>query len=210
MIDRGEIWRRRLWVWVPALLFFLANAAAFSVYRLGYAGTVQGLDANLKSRAEELQRLEAERQNLETLVNRVKTNREQVRQLYDERLATRSQRLTAVTAEFKDLARKAGLEPKEISYKQEEIPEYGLVKRLFVFPVEGTYPELRKFINLLELSPSFLTLENVNLRSGGEDGPELSIDLTISTVFVREAEAGQELPGTAGTRPAADDEEEGE
>jgi hypothetical protein len=207
MIDRGEIWRRRLWVWLPALIFFLANAAAFSVYRLGYAGTVQGLDANLEARGEELKRLEAERKELEVLIQRVKTNREQVRQLYNERLATRSQRLTAITAEFRDLARKAGLEPKEISTKEEEIPEYGLVRRSFIFPVEGTYPELRKLINLLELSPSFFILENANLRSGGEDSPELRIDLTISTLFAREPTAGQELPGTAGTRPAVAEEE---
>ena len=28
MRSREEIWRLRLWVWVPALLFFLANATA--------------------------------------------------------------------------------------------------------------------------------------------------------------------------------------
>ena len=38
MRSRGEIWRQRLWIWLPALLFFLANATAFSVYKLGYAG----------------------------------------------------------------------------------------------------------------------------------------------------------------------------
>ncbi len=30
MRSPGEIWRLRLWVWVPALLFFLANATAYT------------------------------------------------------------------------------------------------------------------------------------------------------------------------------------
>ena len=45
MTSGDEIWRQRLWVWLPALVFFLANASAFTVYRLGYAGNVQLLDA---------------------------------------------------------------------------------------------------------------------------------------------------------------------
>src|SRR5262249_7156107 len=49
-------------------------------------------------------------------------------------------------------------------------------KRSFVFEVDGTYLDLRKFINLLELSDSFLTLEAVSLsergrRSGSEAPP---------------------------------------
>ena len=47
MRDRSEIWRLRAWVWLPALLFFLANAVAFSVYRFGYAGQVKSLEADL-------------------------------------------------------------------------------------------------------------------------------------------------------------------
>ena len=40
MSNGDVIWRQRLWVWLPALVFFLANAAAFSVYRFGFAGDV--------------------------------------------------------------------------------------------------------------------------------------------------------------------------
>lgn len=206
MTDRGEIWRRRLWVWLPALLFFLANAAAFSVYRLGYAGQVQRLEADLEEQKGELKKQQMQRQELEMLINRVRTNREQVRQLYAERLAPRRQRLTAVTAEVRELAAKAGLSPQEISYPEAEIEDFGLVERSFIFTVGGTYPELRKFINLLELSPSFLTLKSATLTSGGEEGPELRMSLTISTLFAREPGEGQELPGPV---PAAAEPEEG-
>lgn len=191
MTNPGAIWRQRLWVWLPALLFFLANGVAFAVY-LGYAGRVERLNSQLEDQDKQIAQLTAKRKGLETLVNRVRTNGEQVRRLYSERFAPRSQRLTRLNDEVKSLARKAGLEPGTLSYPEEEIDEYGLIKRSFDFSVEGTYAELRKFINLLELSSYFLTLEGVTLSGGDDRGPELRMDLSLSTLFTREP--GDELP----------------
>jgi len=191
MTDPYEIWRRRLWVWLPAALFFLANASAWTVYKLGYAGQVEGVEQSLADRTRQRETLLAQRREHEALVERVRTNRAQVVELYDERFSTRRHRLTAVTAEIKDLAGKAGLAPSSFAYPEEEIEDYGLVKRSFVFSVEGTYVELRKFINLLELSPSFLTVEQVQL-AGTAEGPELRISMIVSTLFSSEASPGGE------------------
>lgn len=185
MTSFGEIWRQRLWVWLPALLFFLLNAAAFSVYRLGYAGRVQSLEASLENRREELGKLEAESRQEEALLNRIRTNQADRARLY-QMFSTRSRRLTSVNTEVKSLARKAGLNPRAFNYGEEEVEQYGLIKRSFSFGVEGTYVELRQFINLLELSPSFLTLEDVTLAEGtGDEGPDLRMTLMLSTLFTQ-------------------------
>ncbi|HWM91625.1 MAG TPA: hypothetical protein VN493_12735 [Thermoanaerobaculia bacterium] len=198
MKDHSEIWRLRLWVWLPALLFFLANAVAFSIYRFGYAGQVQSLEADLGEVQQQLQPQSIRRKELENRLQRARAAETAVRQLYDERFATRSQRLTAVTAEVKDLANKAGLNPRSFSYPEQAIEDYGLVKRSFIFSVAGTYAELRQFLNLLEITDSFLTLEAVTLsESGGEQGPELQMNLTISTLFSQET--GPEEAGAART-----------
>jgi Tfp pilus assembly protein PilO len=185
MTSGDEIWRQRLWVWLPALVFFLANASAFTVYRLGYAGNVQSLGRDIEGQKDELKKLQAERTELAQRIGRVAENRRQVDGLY-QRFATRRQRLTDVTAEVQSLARKAGLDPsRSISYPEQEIEDYGLVKRSFVFSVDGNYVDLRKFLNLLELSDSFLTLEDASLSESSK-GPELRINLTLSTLFTRE------------------------
>lgn len=184
----GEIWRQRLWVWVPALVFFLLNAVAFSVYRLGYAGRVERLDDDIAAQEQQLQTLSGQKRELETMIARVGTNDQQVEQLYAERLAPRSRRLTGITAEVKRLAQQAGLVAPGFSYPEEEIENYGLIKRSFIFSVEGTYPELRKLISLIEVSPSFLTIEEITV-SGGGDGPDLKIDLSLSTLFADEGGA---------------------
>lgn len=196
MKDQSEIWRLRLWVWVPALLFFLANAVAFSVYRFGYADQVQSLEADLGEAQKELQPQTVRRKELERLLQRANAAEVAVGQLFAQQFSTRSQRLTRVTTEVKSLARKAGLNPRTFSYPQDVIEDYGLVKRSFIFSVDGTYLELRQFLNLLEHSESFLTLESVTLsESSQEQGPELRMNLKISTLFAEEA--GPEEVGAA-------------
>jgi Tfp pilus assembly protein PilO len=184
MNHHDEIWRQRLWIWLPALLFFLANAGAFTVYRLGYAGNVQSLAEDIDTQKDELKKLQATRAGLETLIARADANRRQVDTLYD-RFATRRQRLTEVTAEVQSLARKSGLDPHSISYPEQEIEDYGLVKRSFVFTADGNYLSLRKFLNLLELSDSFLTLEDASVSETSK-GAELRMSLTLSTLFTKE------------------------
>ncbi|HEX7184978.1 MAG TPA: hypothetical protein VF756_24335 [Thermoanaerobaculia bacterium] len=200
MKNPSEIWRQRLWVWVPALVFFLANATAFTVYRFGFSDRVHSLEEDLDREQKELAPLAARRQELERLLALSRRNQQEIARLYSESFATRSQRLTAVTAEVKSLARKAGLDPQTLTYPQQDIEEYGLVKRSFAFPVEGTYLELRRFINLLELSSSFLTLEEVQLAGGGgdEEGAELRMTLRLSTLFA--LEPGEAPPAGASRR----------
>lgn len=192
MKDQSEIWRQRLWIWLPALLFFLANATAFTIYRLGYAGQVQSLEANLEEVDKQLAPETQKSRILEQRLQKAKATEVGVRRLYDDVFATRSERLTRITTEVRTLARKAGLNPRTIAYPQREIEDYGLTKRSFVFPVDGTYVELRQFLNLLELSDSFLTLESITLsEEGSEEGPELRMNLTLSTLFAEEPGAGE-------------------
>lgn len=189
MRSRGEAWRLRVWVWAPALVFFLVNAAGFIVYRLGYSGRVAALEGTLTRQEKDLRDLETQKKELQTQLTRVSINERQVRQLYIDRLATRSQRVTRFTSEVRSLASKAGLEPRAYSYPEEDIDDYGLIKRSSIFQVDGTYAELRQFLNFLEASRSFLTVEEIHLAGASGGGPELRIDIAISTLFAREAEA---------------------
>jgi len=180
-----DLWRQRAWVWVPALVFFLANLTAWSVYQLGYAANLKSLEGELTSQKHELATLKGRQAEADSLLRRADLNRQRVAALYEESFSTRKRRLTEVTAELIDLARRAGMTPTSLSYPEQEIQDYGLIKRSFVFTVNGTYLELRKFIDLLELSDSFLTLENVQL-SQDPKGSELRISLRLSTLFAKE------------------------
>jgi len=205
---RGEIWRQRLWIWLPALLFFLANVGAFAVYKLGYAGRVESLQEELDTQRQTLGQLAAQQRASQAMLTRVQTNEQQVAQLYADRLSPRSRRLTAITTEVKAMAKKAGLEPRAFSYPEEEIQKFRLIKRSYIFSVKGTYSELRRFISQLEASRSFISLDEVTVNSNDSSGAELSISLKLSTLFARGAEEGvpaladPSLNGAAAVSPA--------
>jgi hypothetical protein len=137
-------------------------------------------------------------------------NRRLVDEFYRERLSTRRQRLTQVTEEVKSLARRAGLDPRSITYPEEPIEGFAVVERKFVFSVDGSYAELRNFINFLELSPSFLTLKKVELAGDRRGGGELSISLELATLFAVElsesapARAAAPAPEPAAAAPAGE------
>lgn len=189
MDPRHQVWRQRLWLWLPALLFFLLNLGVLSVYHLAFAGRSLGIRGQIERRTAEAAELEARRLKLEGLYQSARSTEEKVTSLYDSRFSTERDRLTRVIAEVKDLARRAGLQPDTITYPEEQIEDYGLVKRSFVFTVEGTYDGFRRFLNLLELSDSFLTVEQVSLSEGGDRTPGLRIALGLSTLFKAEPAA---------------------
>jgi len=165
---RGDIWRQRLWVWATALAFVALNGIGLLVYLFAYSDRVKTLELDLRDQGKRLADVRAARLHSEDLLRQARVNRERILQLYDEHFSTRRRRLTGVTAEVKDLAKRAGLVPRSITYPEEQIQQYGLIKRSFIFSVDGTYTDLRKFINLLELSDSFLTLEDASLAEEGQ------------------------------------------
>jgi Tfp pilus assembly protein PilO len=171
---RGDIWRQRLWVWAAALAFVALNGIGLLVYLFAYSDRVNTLEVELRDQGKRQADVHAAHLHSEDVLRQARVNRERILQLYDEHFSTRRRRLTGVTAEVKDLAKRAGLVPRSITYPEEQIQQYGLIKRSFIFSVEGTYADLRKFINLLELSDSFLTLEDAALAEEGSRGANRS------------------------------------
>jgi len=203
---RGDIWRQRLWVWATALAFVALNGIGLLVYLFAYSDRVQTLEVDLRDQGKRQADVHAAHLHAEDLMHQARVNRERILQLYDEHFSTRRRRLTGVTAEVQDLARRAGLVPRSINYPEEQIQQYGLIKRSFVFSVEGTYADLRKFINLLELSDSFLTLEDISLaeegqRRGGVNRSGFSASAGFSQPAAAPARPG--VPGVPGVPVAA-------
>lgn len=158
-----EIWRQRVWVWSVALGFLLANCFGLLIYKVGYSDRVKTLRGEVAEQNKELADARAQFAQQNDLLRQARVNRQGILRLYDDNFSTRRRRLTGVTAEVRMLASRAGLTPRSINYPEEQIQQYGLIKRSFIFSVEGRYADLRKFINLLELSDSFLTLESISL-----------------------------------------------
>ena len=178
----GGAWRAYTRWWVPALAFLLANLVLLSAYRLVLAGQAQLNSSRVERSQTELNRLAGERKRLAESGARLRASQDAIDLFFTERLASENVRLTRILAEVRELATRSGLDPTNVNYGKEEIDDHGLLRRSIEFSVEGTYLEFRRFVNLLELSDSFLVLERVGLR-GDEDGPDLRITVGVSTLF---------------------------
>lgn len=182
---------RRMWIWLTPLVFLLANLVALVIYHAVFADRAAVSQSRLEEAEGRLESLQHQRERLESSLQKVEDIRHRVVQLYDSDLASEEQRLTTILREVKRMAREANLEPQTTSYPTQELEAYGLTKRSFVFTVQGTYFDLRKLINSLELSDYFLTLEDVSLSESGNRGnARLTISLRLSTLF---AEPGAAL-----------------
>ena len=185
-MSRGpQLWWERRWLWLPAALFVLVGLLMLLGYELALAGRL-GLQAGaITSRQEELEELQKRRRETEALVERARTTRSAIDELYGQRLGSEAARLTAVMLEVKQLARKAGLSGIEaINYADEAVKDLPLNKKSITFSAQGSYAQLRGFINLLELSPSFMSLDEIRVQ--GEEGGRLRLQVRLSTMFLEE------------------------
>lgn len=182
-------WRRHPRLWVPAAVFLVVMLGFLATYRLVLAEEAELGRGMLERREAELTRVRNSRAELENVWERAKGTEEGLANFYAERLATEAQMLTTVIAKVKEMAAQAGLDPAAINYEKDAIGRQDLVQRTLIFGVEGTYPQLRRLINFLELSESFLILEEISLRSADDAGGRLGIDLKISTLFAEDIPA---------------------
>lgn len=181
------VWKREWRLWLPALVLVLLNLGAFVVYRTLYAGGAQARERRVQRARMSHEQLVKQREWAQNLARRTEQTQRRLAHLYGNRFKTEEQRITKVIAEVKALAERAGLDPPAIRYPDEPISSYGLIKRSIVFGVDGTYLALRRFINFLELTDSFVTLEEIRpSENSSARGSRLSINLEVSTLFLED------------------------
>jgi type IV pilus assembly protein PilO len=192
-----QLFKEKFWAWLLPLAFLVVNLGLLSTYRTVYAGRVVQLEHDLSRQSEIVRGLEEARRELDDLRQRAEESRRGVEILYRDFFSTKNQRLTDVIREVEDLARRSGMLPDAVSYPEQNIEDHGLIKKSFVFSVTGDYVSLRKLINFLELSDSYLVLESISVNeTGGPTPAQLSISMRISTLFSEHAVTAPESPQT--------------
>ncbi len=190
-------WRRRVWIWLPPALAL----AAATLYLVSLQRGARSQGASLGARLEVAQRehgqARAAVERLEKLDAAAQATRAQMARFMEEKFATEGGRFTSLVREIKQLAEHAGLDPREIGYPEEAYADLGLVRRSFVFSVQGSYVNLRAFLYLLELSPSYVTVDSIELRElAGAKG--LGVALRLSTFFAAPKSVEKDASKAAG------------
>ena len=203
------IWREKRILLIILGLLLAANLVFFFTYRVQYQSRLQELDDRLAQAEGQLEQARTARIRAEQTYRGYKQVETDVDRIYNEQWATQHERLTAMIAEVKRLTVASSLVPTTIGFNQSTIDvkkaqalpggprrgrrSIGATEVDITFGVSGTYEQVRRLINLLELSRQFVIIKQIGLTA--PDGQNLQLNLLVKTLF------REDDPRSAGTSP---------
>jgi hypothetical protein len=183
-VNGRGVWLRLWYLWVPAGILMLLNV----IWQAGLRGSVVGRGSLLAKQVTglevEVNKLEAHSRELERQTRALAELQENLGELRRDRLAPMRGRLVPFLSDLVKRVHEAGLNPERLSYSAHREEKSGLVYFVAAFGVKGSYEQLRRCVFLLESSPQFVLVDQLNLR-GDENASSLDvgIQLAVGTYF---------------------------
>jgi len=187
------IWREKRVLLIVLGVLLLANTAFFFTYRVQYESRLQDLAARQEQAKAQLDQAHSARIAAEQQLAAYKKVQNDLQVLYNDRWSTPAQRLTALIDEVKRLAAASHLQPPSYQFGTGETKSSGNVNTRgsigtqtvsITYSVEGTYEQVRRLINLLELSDQFVIIDSIGLGTNGTAADKaLSLNIRLKTLF---------------------------
>ncbi len=175
------------------LFLVLANILVFIFAGLPQKQKISALQTDY---SRQRSRIAEQQKEMKVLTRRLEALQKAQRDLeviYTQVLAQKKIGVTAIRQELQDLAGSLSIERGGLKYDYDQLPEYGLRHFTLSVPVEGTYRDIRRFINDIERSEYFLILDRVNLSAEREAEAEDSLILNFQlSTYLRDEEIKKE------------------
>jgi cell division protein FtsB len=171
-------------------VFLLANAVFFFTYRVQYENRLSALEADKHAAEQRLEQLRARRAQTEQQIAAYRKAQAEIARIYNDRWSTVPERFTALINEVKRLETASQLIGRSHGFAQsekdvKEAAGLGTNVVTISFSVQGTYAQVRRLINLLELSDQFVIIDAIGLSGNAMAG-------------IGEGEPGASPPAPAG------------
>ena len=173
--------RGRRWAWIGVGAAAALNAAVFFAYTVPKRLEERSLEVRVASLRAEVERDRATVARLRRRSDAVQANTADTTRFYDG-LGTRNV-LLAVLEELQRTPRELGLRVGRRTYEPKEVKGLPLTRYLITMPMTGNYRQLTAFLERMERSSHFFTVDQVNLRKRAASG-EADLDVTLSA-YVR-------------------------
>jgi hypothetical protein len=187
------IWREKRVLLIVLGLLLLANTVFFFTYRVQYVSRLQDLDSRQEQAQAQLEQARNARITAEQQLAAYKKVQTDLQVLYNERWSTPAQRLTALIDEVKRLAAASHLQPPAYAFSSSDTKasaagtrgSIGTTAVGIAFTVQGTYEQMRRLINLLELSDQFVIIDSISLGASNAAGADrvLTLNIRLKTLF---------------------------
>ncbi len=183
------IWREKRILLIVLALVLAANTMFFFTYRVQYQSRLDTLDERLAQVEADLEQARMARIRDEQTLQSYRKVENDVLEVFNEHWSTQPERFTKLFGEVTRLAMASNLVPASYSFKRGEAKRISAGGRQNLganevgisFGVEGTYDQVRRLINLLELSRQFVIIERISLSY--TDAQVLKLTLQLKTIF---------------------------
>jgi type IV pilus assembly protein PilO len=162
-----------------------ANLVAAVMAFKPFGGSADDLRREQEALRGQLARLQARIASSKRLVEKVETARREGDQFLEKYVTDRRTMSSTIQEELNRTAKEAGIKALPATLDLEAIEGSDTLEMMTISAgYEGTYADLTKFVNLLDKSPRFLIIENMQ-TAPQQGGQALTVTLKLDT-FVRE------------------------
>ena len=172
-------WRDRLKL--PLLVLLILNVGVYVAFTMPRSMRERSASARAAVLREEIERDRRVTGALRARSEGMRSNREDLDRFY-QRLGDKGT-LSQVRAEITTLASDLGLRVGALAYSPETVKGGEGVAQLHMrMQVSGTYRELAAFLDRMERSPHFVTVDQIGLRKR-DTGSEGGLDIALSSFY---------------------------
>jgi hypothetical protein len=189
------IWREKSTLLTVLGIVLLANTIFFFTYRVQYQSRIESLNTRLTDANQELDQSRNASARATRTFQSYRQVEKDVQNVYDEHWSTERKRLTMLIGEVQHLATVCNLAPPAYSFDKRvvksentggrRVQSLGANEVGISFTVQGTYQQIRRLINLLELSRQFVIIDSIGLTAA--DADKLTLTLHLKTLFREES-----------------------
>jgi Tfp pilus assembly protein PilO len=174
------LWKRRL---LPAFLALVAlNLLVLAAWTAPRALRLRNATARVEAVRETLEQEQAQAEQVQERASAIDANARDLAHFYESVVGTEQADLLPTLEEIEEMARAPGLSPGRRSFRRDDIEDVALERVSLVLPLEGSYEQLVGFLQEVERSPRFLTVDRISLR--GEADREATLQVEMSA-FMR-------------------------
>jgi Tfp pilus assembly protein PilO len=121
---------------------------------------------------------------LKEIEKKLKESREKYKKFEADFLFSYDQGASELLEELDAICAEAGLTRNRVSYRMDPEANFGMQRLGITLPIEGTYSNIRNFLNMLEDTSRFVIVDSVALVSEREGTGIIRLDVSLSTLFV--------------------------
>ena len=154
------------------------------------------LSEKAEKEKQEISKLEGKVDSKEGQVGRISEAKAVMRTIQEQIFQKRSDRFIAFQKEVQKLVQESGMTIDKFDYKYDAVPKdikkegwkNGYIEVGMNLNLEGSYPQIKKLVSLMEESGHFITIEGIALSQTNQGAALLDFKAAITTYFVYDPE----------------------